>query len=307
MESPRSIPQEIPSPQGDTIPATSEGPEIKPEQSALLDHIVELRAEEIREQNAFAKGAALRRLEIGRALGQLKKTFPRTKGNLFYPVVERRTGMKRSTVAFYIQFAEAWPQIQAALADADDTEEIPLSLKEQVSWAKQRLALEGQPPSEEQLIQQQAIKAAQAHPMHRANSPMLSAISTWKKRILNADELVPKEVLAAVSFFEQWAASVNQQLEDAPPDEVPTIRRDWQPPARGPLASVPPIPEAKKGCLLERYPLTEEGCNLWSEHLALAGKGAALARRLGVTANAVSQHGKRVRQFLEQQLVGGAA
>ena len=217
-------------------------------------------------------------------------------------MVERRTGMKRTTVAYYIQFAETWPQIQAALADADDTEEIPVSLKEQVSWAKARLALEEQPPSEEQLAQQLAITTAQGHPMHRANSSLMAALSTFKKRILNADELVPPEVMQAVSYIEQWAASVNQQLEEAPPEEVLTIRRDWLPPATGALAAIQPIAEPKKNCLLERYPLTEEGCALWSEHLAMAGKGSALARRLGVTANAVSQHGKRVRQFLEQQL-----
>ena len=302
---PDSIPAQILCPQGHTIPSTSEGPEIRPEQTALLDHIAELRSEELREQAAYAKSSALRRQQIGLALGQLRRTFPRTKGNAFYPVVERRTGMKRRTVAAYIQFAEAWPQIQAALADADDTEEIPLSLKEQVSWAKQRLALEETPISEEQQAQQQAVKAAQAHPVHRANSSLMSALSTFKRRVINADDLVPPEVMAAISYLEQWAAGVNQQLEDAPPDVVPTIRRDWMPPATGALAAIKPIADPKAGALQQRYPLTEEGCALWAEHLTIAGNGARLARRLGTSANAVSQHGKRVRAFLEQQ--GGVA
>lgn len=293
---------EIPSPQGDTISAASEAAALRPEQVALLEHIAELRGEEIREQNAFAQGAALRRREIGMALLQLKSTYPRTKGNAFYPTVERRTGMKRTTVAYYIQFAEAWPQIQAALADADDTEEIAVSLKEQVAWAKRRIALEGKPVDEEFEARQLAFTAAQRHPMHRANTSLMAALSTFKRRIQNADELVPPEVRSAISYLEQWAAGVNQQLEAAPPDEVPTIRRDWQPPARGPLASIQPIAESKPGSLQKRYPLTEEGCALWAQHLEAAGKSAALARRLGVTANAVSQHGKRVRKFLEGQL-----
>lgn len=288
---------EIPSPQGDTIPTI---PELSNAQELLLQHLSELRQEEIREQAAFVKGAAIRRREIGMALGQLRKTFPRTKSNNFYPVVERRTGMKRSTVAAYIRFAETWPQIQAALADADDAEEIPVSLKELVGWALQRSA---GPVSDEVQQEQAAIRAAEAHPLHRTNRSLLTALATFKKRVLNADDLVPPDVIEAIRYIEQWAASANEQLEQTAEPATAKVRLSWQPPAHGPLATIAPIASPKSGCLQERYPLTEDGCAKWSADLEIAGRGAALARRLGVTANAVSQHGKRVKAFLEQQEV----
>ena len=292
---------EIPSPQGDTIPST---PELSQAQEQLLQHLSELRQEEIREQVAFVKGAALRRREIGMALGQLRKTFPRTKSNNFYPVVERRTGMKRSTVAAYIRFADCWPQIQAALADADDTEEIPVSLKELVGWALQRSAGPITEEEAEERIQELAAqRTAEAHPLHRANRSLLAAVTTFRKRIQNADDLVPPDVIEAIRYIEQWAASANEQLEQTAEPATTKIRPTWQPPAHGPLATIAPIANPKSGCLQERYPLTEEGCEKWFAALAIAGCGAHLARRLGVTANAVSQHGKRVKAFLERQEV----
>ena len=289
------ITTEIPSPQGDTIPPI---PELSQAQEQLLSHLSELRQEEVREQAAFVKGAAIRRRGIGMALGQLRKTFPRTKSNNFYPVVERRTGMKRSTVAAYIRFAETWPQIQAALADADDTEEIPVSLKELVGWALQRSA---GPVSEEVEQEQAVIRAAEAHPLHRTNRSLMAALATFKKRIINADDLVPPEVVEAIRYIEQWAAAANEQLEQTAEPATAKVRPNWQPPAHGPLATIAPIANPKSGSLQERYPLTEEGCAKWGADLEIAGTGAALARRLGVTANAISQHGKRVRAFLEQQ------
>lgn len=287
------------SPQGDGIPGSFE---ITPAQEQLLRHLAELRQEELREQNAFVKSAALRRRDIGRALAQLRKTFPRTKGNCFYPVVERRTGLKRATAAAYIHFADHWPVIQAALADADDTEEIPSSLKELVNWALRRNA---GPVSEEVAQERAAKQAAQAHPLHRANSSLLAAVSTFRRRIQNADDLVPQDVIEALRYVEQWAAAANQQLEESAAEQGAKVRPRWSPPASGPLATITPIAEVKAGCLLERYPLTEEGCRQWETDLVAAGLvGAALARRLGVSANSVSQHGKRVRQFLEQEEVG---
>lgn len=293
-------PEKVP-PQGGSIPDT---PDVSPAQEQLIRHLIELRQEEIREQAAFVKGAALRRRDIGKALGQLRKTFPRTKGNCFYPVVERRTGMKRTTVQAYIRFSDCWPQIQAALADADDTEEIPVSLKELVAWALSRNAGPVSEETREEVAQERAARqAAEAHPLHRANRSLLAAVSTFRKRIQNADDLVPQDVIEALRYIEQWAAAANQQLEEAPAEQAAKVRPRWAPPAQGALAAIAPIANPKAGSVQERYPLTEEGCRQWALALEAAGTGAALARRLGVTANAVSQHGKRVRQFLEQQEV----
>ena len=241
--------------------------------------------------------------DIGEELLRIKAFYPAGKkgptghASRFYSDCKAVTGLSKPSVANYIQIAEGWHRLMDYMADLPDGA-VPITSLRGALEALRAMNRPVLPPHDAGALD---VEAEQVEGRPSTNRTSY-AISTREKALPALDALMAATTIsdrhkAQLAKVREALALLLEQIEAeeiaAAEPQAEALAAEPEPDPEPALAEAGEDPG--KASLPELFPLTAEGMAGFELALAEAGSGAALARQLGCSKQAISLHKNRLR------------